>query len=346
MCEPRWSSKIELMKRLKKIILISPMILLLLLLMSCGQLSTSTPSALVSNTQATPLTMTGSAPLDTIKPFAINKLELPKMAAGESIITHAAYTISYNAKYHEANWVAYELTKEETNNVYERAKKFVADPYVTSVSASDQDYKNSHFDKGHLAPAADMGWSALSMKESFYYSNVSPQRPEFNRGIWKKLEELVRTWAYDYKAIYVVTGPVLSGNLPTIGTHQIAIPNYFFKVILDYTEPGINGIGFILPNQASSNSLSNFAVTIDSVEKLTGLDFFPALPDAQEKTIESTLCKSCWTWTSTKTGSAKVKAGSATASLSTQCLGITKKGARCKRHTSNANGCCFQHGGF
>ena len=331
---------------MKKFIPLSLFGLLLCMLMSCAQPSTSTPSALVSDAQATPLTITGSAPIDTIKPVAINKLELPKIVAGENIITHTAYTISYNAKYHEANWVAYELTKEETCNTFPRAKQFIADPYVTSISASDQDYKNSHFDKGHLAPAADMGWSALSMKESFYYSNVSPQRPEFNRGIWKKLEELVRTWAYDYDAIYVVTGPVLTSNLPTLGTHQIAIPNYFYKVILDYTEPGIKGIGFILSNQASSNSLSSFAVTIDSVEKLTGLDFFPALPDAQEKTIENTLCKNCWTWTSTKTTSTKIKAGSATASASTQCIGITMKGDRCKRRTTNENSCCFQHGGF
>ena len=172
---------------------------------------------------------------------------------------------------------------------------------VKTNSADDHDYEGSGYDRGHLAPAADMGWSTITMAESFYFSNMSPQLPAFNRGIWKRLEELVRSWAIENKAVYVVTGPVLTSNLPSIGPDKVSVPKYFYKVILDYTDPDIKGIGFILPNASSGAPLQNYAVTIDSVEKVTGIDFFPALPDKQEKKIEKTLCIPCWSWSSTTT---------------------------------------------
>jgi endonuclease G len=196
--------------------------------------------------------------------------------------------------------VAYELTKEETNKLYDRTDNFVPDPKIASGSANNNDYAGSGYDRGHLAPAADMGWSSTTMAESFYYSNMSPQLPGFNRGIWKKLEELVRKWAVEYNTIEIVTGPVLSPGLPTIGADKVSIPKYYYKVILDYTEPDLKGIGFILPNASSSAPLQSYAVTIDSVERFSGINFFPGLPDIQEETLENTLCKSCWLWESVK----------------------------------------------
>jgi endonuclease G len=172
---------------------------------------------------------------------------------------------------------------------------------------------------------------------------MSPQLPAFNRGIWKKLEELVRTWAVENNSLYIVTGPVLTTGLKTIGPDKVSVPNYYYKVILDYEEPEIKGIGFIMPNAGSSLPLQNFAITIDSVERFTGIDFYPALPDIQEKTIEKTLCIECWTWSSVKTGS-KTNSGNQS-STSVQCSGTTKAGTRCKHMTYSPNGRCFQHGG-
>lgn len=238
----------------------------------------------------------GSKSFQCDKSTASNKLEIPGISSGESIITHTAYSLVYSEPHEQAKWVAYQLTNSETNNMVKRSNKFISDPMVKTGTAGNKDYAGSGYDKGHLAPAADMGWSSKTMAESFYYSNMSPQEPGFNRGVWKRLEELVREWANENQAIYIVTGPVLTNGLPSIGPDKVSVPAYYYKVILDYTEPSIKGIGFILPNKGSIEPLQEYAVTIDSVEKFTGIDFFPSLPDDQETKIEKLLCLKCWTW--------------------------------------------------
>lgn len=280
-------------------------------------------------------------PILNIKPTLINSLEIPKTGPKDIIITHTGYSLLYNETHEQADWVAYELTREETNKTFDRTDKFLVDPKIKTGSADNNDYSKSGYDRGHLAPAADMGWSAASMAESFYYSNMSPQAPNFNRGIWKNLEELVRSWAIKNNSIYVVTGPVLTSGLSTIGPNKVTVPEYFYKVVLDYKEPGIKGIGFILLNAGSAEPLQNFAVTIDSVEKITGIDFFPLLPDAQEAAIEKTLCKKCWTWEHIKINNDSP--GNKKASTSVQCKGTTKDGDRCKNKTLNPSGYCYLH---
>ncbi|HEX7411386.1 MAG TPA: DNA/RNA non-specific endonuclease [Bacteroidales bacterium] len=235
-------------------------------------------------------------PQNNNKTTTITHLEIPKTLPNDIIIRHAGYSLLYDEHHEQAKWVAYELTSAETHKVAKRTNKFLPDPLVKTNSANDSDYAGSGYDRGHLAPAGDMGWSSVTMAESFYYSNMSPQVPAFNRGIWKRLEELVRTWTIEYNAVYVVTGPVLTKDLSAIGPDEVSVPKYFYKVILDYTGQDIKGIGFILPNAGSGNPLQNYAVTIDSVEKFTGIDFFPALPDLQEEQIENSLCIPCWSW--------------------------------------------------
>ncbi|RYY92215.1 MAG: DNA/RNA non-specific endonuclease [Chitinophagaceae bacterium] len=135
------------------------------------------------------------------------------------------------------------------------------------------------------------------MSASFYYSNMSPQLPAFNRGVWKRLEELVRFWAGAYDSVYVATGPVLEDGLRRIGPSGVAVPERFYKVILLYGRQGTRGIGFLLRNEASAATLRSFAVPIDEVEQLTGLDFFPQLPDDVEARIESDPRVKEWRWT-------------------------------------------------
>ncbi len=281
-----------------------------------------------------------SIPIYNIKATALSKLEIPKTIPKDIIITHTGYTLLYNETHEQSSWIAYELTKEETNKMYERTDKFIPDPKVKTGTATDKDYAGFGYDRGHLAPASDMGWSLTAMAESFYYSNMSPQTPSFNRGVWKRLEELARTWAIENNSIYIVTGPVLTTGLNTIGSNKVSVPNYFYKVILDYSEPSIKGIGFIIPNTGSSESLQQFAVSIDSVEKFTGIDFFPLLADEQEDLIEKTLCIKCWSWKSVKTTSEKEENKT---SSSVQCNGINKAGERCNNKTLNANGYCYLH---
>ena len=166
-------------------------------------------------------------PNDSIDTVDIVDLEIPMMKGDIPIIRHLGYEFQYSEKHEQAFWVAYELTKKETEKAFERTNEFIPDPSVSTGTATVGDYSKSGYDRGHLAPAADMGWSAQAMKESFYFSNMSPQEPGFNRGIWKKLEEQVRTWAKAYDSIYVVTGPVLKDGLVQLGPNGVSIPKYY-----------------------------------------------------------------------------------------------------------------------
>lgn len=228
----------------------------------------------------------------------IKGLELPRPIDGEQIITHTGYTLSYNEEYELPSYVAYELTKAEVLGGEDREDNFRADNSVRTGSASLDDYRGSGYDRGHMAPAADFKWSAEAMSDTFYLSNMCPQDPSFNRGIWADLEAVVRTMAYDNESVYVVTGPVLTdGPYETIGENKVAVPKRFYKVVLDYTNPDIKAIGFVLPNENSDKSLQSFAMTVDEVEEITGLDFYPALPDEEEAVIESEMSTADWNFT-------------------------------------------------
>ena len=228
---------------------------------------------------------------------------LPYYTQSDQVIFHTAYSLKYSEQHEQASWVAYTLKSSHTSGSVGRTNDFRIDYKVKTGSASLSDYKGSGYDRGHLAPAGDMKRSSTAMSESFFMSNMSPQHPSFNRGIWKKLESTVRNWAVDDGMIYIVTGPILTGNYKTIGHNNVSVPDYYYKVILDYSEPEIKGIGFILSNQKSKSSLQSFAVTIDEVERKTGIDFYHALPDGIEEQIESTIDINKWSFKSSSRSS-------------------------------------------
>ncbi|VAX29041.1 hypothetical protein MNBD_IGNAVI01-3041 [hydrothermal vent metagenome] len=204
------------------------------------------------------------------------------------IVFHKAYSLKYDEEHEQADWVRYTLTKEHLlMEQVKRSNNFKTDTLVKTGSATPDDYKHSGYDRGHLAPAADMSWSKVTMQESFYMSNMSPQLPSFNRGVWKRLEGKVREWAIEYDTLYVVTGPVLKDSLKIIGVNQVSVPEYFYKALLVYTTTNQRAIGFILPNTKSTTPIDSFAVSIDSVESVTGIDFFSTLPDSVEEILES-----------------------------------------------------------
>jgi endonuclease G len=231
-------------------------------------------------------------------PFAlIDNLEFPETSPDDEIISHTGFSFLYNEDHEQSSWVAYLLTSEKTVPESDRKDNFRPDPAVKTGTATNNDYKGSGYDRGHLAPCADMCWSVVAMNESFFYSNMSPQVPSFNRGIWAKLEARVRIWAKEYDSLYIVTGPVLRDGLPVIGKkNKVSVPEYYYKVVLNYTSKEIKGIGFIMPNEKSSQPLQDFAVTIDSVQKFTGINFFYQLSEDQEECAEKTLCIPCWVW--------------------------------------------------
>ena len=204
------------------------------------------------------------------------------------VIEHIGYTVSYNEQRRNPNWVAYELTAAEVDGTEPRGSKFIPDPEVRGRQAEDDDYRNSGWDRGHLAPAADMKWSEQAMDESFYLSNISPQNGNLNRGVWKSIEELTRDNAQRYGEILVVTGPVFTSKkgLGYIGNNRVIIPNGFYKVLLAY-DNGYTGIGFYCENVAGKKKLSTYARSIDEIEDITGIDFFHLLPDEIEGIAEA-----------------------------------------------------------
>jgi len=210
------------------------------------------------------------------------------------LVKHTYYTLSYNEKYEQANWVYYSLTDSMViKGGSERSNKFKVDKMVSTGSAKSADYTKSGYDRGHLCPAADMDFNPIAMEESFLMSNICPQAPDFNRGIWKELETEVRNWAKKEHKLYVVTGPVFNDNKGTIGQEEVLVPGYFFKILYEETDqPKI--IAFVFPNRKSDRPLADFAVTIDEAEKLTGFDFFSQIPDELENKLESRVDLSGW----------------------------------------------------
>jgi endonuclease G len=199
---------------------------------------------------------------------------------------HKQFSLGYSEAHEQAAWVAYLLSNRHAQNLYDRRNNFRTDPAINTGSASPRDYTNAGYDRGHLAPAADFDYSKKALSKSFYMSNISPQAPAFNRGGWKKLEEQVRDWAMQEDSLWVITGPVLTAGLKKIGPNRVSVPNYFYKIILDARQPEIKMISFLMPNTKISRELRYWVVTADSVEQLSGLDFFPQLPDVLEDSLE------------------------------------------------------------
>ena len=227
----------------------------------------------------------------------LDNVEIPARLSDrtERVITHKGYTVSYNADWKIPNWVAYELTDVEVAGEEPRAKKFVPDPMVPKYeTATTDDYKNTGWDRGHMAPAADMKWDQQAMKESFYLSNVCPQNRNLNAGAWKDLEEQVRDLAAQKGHVFVVCGPIVEEDFQTIGVNQVAVPKAFFKVLLQEDGGELHAIGFIYENVGGRRPMSTYAMTVDEVEAVTGIDFFPSLPDNIEEKVESEADFSKW----------------------------------------------------
>ncbi|WKN44577.1 DNA/RNA non-specific endonuclease [Tunicatimonas pelagia] len=230
----------------------------------------------------------------TSAPEIVGFSYLPSVNNG-FLVQHQHYTLSYVEEHEQAEWVAYKLTEAEVrSNVADRSDDFREDPYVITGSASLNDYRRSGYDRGHMAPAGDMGFSAEAMSESFFMSNMSPQNRDLNRGVWRELEEDVRDWAVDYGSLYIVTGPVFGSDPKKIGENGVSVPDYYYKVLLDYQEPEVKAIGFLIPNESTSKSPKAFVESIDNVEAYTGVDFFPELPDEVEEALERNTDTESW----------------------------------------------------
>ena len=227
----------------------------------------------------------------------INGLEVPGKLTDrpEQILKRVAYTASYNSDLRIPNWVAWQLTGAHTEGKNKRAGvKFHEDTDVPMPRAVDFDYVRSGYDRGHLCPSADNRWDAIAQEQSFLLTNVCPQDHNLNVGDWHELENLCRKWAKTYGSIYVVAGPVLfKGKHKTIGKNKVTVPEAFFKVVL-CMEGKPKAIGFVYRNESGNRPKSYYVNTIDDVERITGIDFFPALPDNVENEVEATSSLEDW----------------------------------------------------
>ncbi len=240
--------------------------------------------------------------------FHTMSLEIPvcpatqyQSAEDHEVHTYNGFQLCYRESYEQAEWVSYTITRAELIKVTGRTNDFRPDTQISTGSADLNDYRGSGFDRGHMAPSADMTWSKESTSDSFLLSNMSPQRPAFNRKIWKTLEESVRSWADYFGQVVVITGPLLekdSSLYEAIGTNKVAVPEFYYKALL--TSVNVQGkekyiaLAFIMPNENIKGSIWDFACNVDQVEKRSGLDFFSLLPDFEENIVESSNDFSMW----------------------------------------------------
>lgn len=231
--------------------------------------------------------------IESSKLFHIQKLiDSVGIAApipNEVLAKHVALVSSYNPVHRIPNYVVHVILKDILYGSQTRSNDFRPDPFIKQNMSDSTDYWNSGYDRGHMAASADFKWNRKALSESYFYSNIIPQNPQLNQNAWNKLEMQVREWAIDNSELIVVTGPVLKENLPKIpqGSFKVSIPEYIYKIVLDYYPPSYKAIAFLYPNKDVPYELEKHVVSIDSIEQLTGIDFFPKLEDSLENRVEA-----------------------------------------------------------
>ncbi len=251
------------------------------------------------------------------------------------IVKHSFYTLSYLEDKEQAEWVFYELTPDMLNAISAKADRFIPDPDIKTGSACINDYKDSDYVYGQLAPSEDM-----RISESYYLSNVSPQKELFNKGAWFNLESQVRQWANEEGKLFVVSGPIFDEGKTTIGTNKVAVPASFYKVV--YSASNKKMIAFKMPNIEISKITESYLVNVDLLEKETGIDFFSQLPDEIEYELESNINISEWSFNSENFDMPQPDSGSTLTIV--QCKGNnTATDKRCQNKTTNENGYCHEH---
>ena len=218
----------------------------------------------------------------------LDKMGYPKSTEAGKALHHSSWSFEYSEPHEQAKWVMHMVIPQVEYSGAGRTNDFRMDSLVETKTASKSDYWHSGYDRGHLAPSADFRWSAKMVSESYFYSNMSPQKPELNRQIWADLEDWVRKYAVNFQEpVFVVTGPILKDGLKTIGDNKVSVPEQYFKVILDFTGEEKQGIAFVMNNGVNDKDLLSYTVSINEVEKMSGLDFFSSLNDAEEDQLES-----------------------------------------------------------
>lgn len=252
----------------------------------------SPPAQLKPKPQTQPPATQKPAPVSKPRTLAYYYAQGPNCA----LVEHTYYALCYREEAEQPAWTVYVLTAENLKQgTHRRTQDFRPDPKVATGSADLSDYRKSGYDRGHLVPAGDFKWDPAAMSETFYLSNMSPQLHEFNAGIWERVESTVRSWARRHKRLLVYTGPVLDKPKEHIGANRVAVPRAFYKVVYAIeNEKSPQALAFLVPHAPSQRDPLEFLVPVDSVEKVTGIDFFPALPDPVEEAVEARVDRRFW----------------------------------------------------
>lgn len=214
------------------------------------------------------------------------------VALNSNMIFYQGYNVSYNQILLIPNWVSYELIADETDGEFSRkGKSFRPDPSLLLKQANNDDYRNSGWSRGHMAPAGDFKWNEDAMWETFYYTNCCPQNQSLNSGQWSTLEKKTRDCANKYGKVFVVTGPIVGENIHgTIGANKVVVPDAFFKALMT----GTQAIAFVMYNTSTNENMQKCAMSVDRLETITGLDFFPEIADSIENDLEAEYTLKYW----------------------------------------------------
>lgn len=224
---------------------------------------------------------------DSIEFDYTNDYPIIQNGCQEQILKRKAYTISYNKDTKCPNWVAWHLTAEHADGDCPRDNSYYEDEDVPFPRATNDDYRGSGWSRGHMCPAGDNKWDEAAMRESNLLTNICPQDRSLNSGVWNKIEQDCRRWAKKYGDVYIVCGPIfLNREHETIGENKVVVPEAFFKVIL-CLQGKPKAIGYVVRNNGGTKKRDMYVNTVDDVERITGIDFFPALPDEIENEVEA-----------------------------------------------------------
>lgn len=224
------------------------------------------------------------------------KYEIPTLPEREDFFDRGMYAFSYNEAYELSSFVAYQLNKSMAETYTENEGKLKEDEAILTGTANKKDYKNTGYVAGQLIPSGEFVLDENSSEQLLLATNIAPMKPAFYGMNWNEINRLIRAWCIQSNStLYITAGPVLNdAPFSTIGDNKVSVPTRYYKVVLDLENK--KAIGFIFKNGFVQNNLSFFAMSVDDIEKETGLDYFPLLDDTMENMLEKNFNKEQWDW--------------------------------------------------
>lgn len=250
--------------------------------------------------------------------FATGIVELPALrnGANDMFVTHSntfngkkvtTFSMEYDKSKKHARWVAFRFdnqTMQQNVNRKTGDDPFESDPLVAQeYQRTRSDFGAKGYDRGHICASADRLYSREANDDTFYYTNMTPQRNGFNSGLWLKLEAKVQTWGGSCTAqdtLYVVKGGTIDKEEHVLSyidnNHSKPVPKYYFVALLFKKSSSFKAIAFWLEHTTTpkSQNLADYAISIDELEEKTGIDFFPNLNDKLENVVEAAYSVKAW----------------------------------------------------